>query len=518
MIDLTLPSGGGSGSGDLLAANNLSDVASVATSRTNLGLTALAVTTPGTGVATALGVALGSAGSVLVTNYAADAGASDTYAATLSPAPSAYVTGAHYRFKANTSNTGAATINFNSLGAISIVKVAGGITTSLADNDIRAGQWVDLVYDGTNMQMQSTLGNAGGGLSAPTLAGINSITSATGQALTLATLDSNANVLLTPHGTGQVKIPNGTIFGTDFISFGGSHAASGIMYSGSGPMLFAGYVPQVYVESGLVKFTGVVEILQAAALGTVATDSARIGAKDVAGTAEMFVKDEAGNETQISPHNHTAPAHMIDSAFDEVGYTANYYTGIVSYTNKRRMVARVAKAQYHETFEEHNARLNLTGDRALVQRDWATVQAAQVAARDAERTAWLERKTAWEADPNHAGQPFTEPEPALLVAKPVPAWLTTQLAERAAFFAERDAALARKVWTSFRFLKRFTSDERKAIKTKGKTDDIVADFELLATAAQEILSDDPETIAGMNYLVSVGVLTEQRKNEILSGA
>ena len=102
-------------------------------------------------------------GSVLVTDYAADAGSSDTYAATLSPAPSAYVTGAHYRFKANTDNTGAATINFNSLGAITIVKAAGGITTALADNDIRAGQWVDLVYDGTNMQMQSLLGNASSG-------------------------------------------------------------------------------------------------------------------------------------------------------------------------------------------------------------------------------------------------------------------------------------------------------------------------------------------------------------------
>lgn len=93
-------------------------------------------------------------------NFAADAGASDTYAATLSPAITGYVTGTHYRFKANTANTGAATINFNSVGAATIVKVAGGITTTLANNDIRVGQWVDLVYDGTNMQMQSTLGNA----------------------------------------------------------------------------------------------------------------------------------------------------------------------------------------------------------------------------------------------------------------------------------------------------------------------------------------------------------------------
>lgn len=98
---------------------------------------------------------------VLRRNYAADAGSTDSYAATLSPVPAAYVTGAQYRFKANTANTGAATINFNGLGAKTIVKVAGGMSTALATNDIRAGQWVDVVYDGTNMQMQSTLGNAG---------------------------------------------------------------------------------------------------------------------------------------------------------------------------------------------------------------------------------------------------------------------------------------------------------------------------------------------------------------------
>ncbi len=99
--------------------------------------------------------------------FCSDAGSTDAYACSLSPTPT-LVTGTHYRFKANTANTGAATINFNSLGAVTIKKVAGGITTDLADNDIRSGQWVDLIYDGANMQMQSTLGNAAGGGGLPT--------------------------------------------------------------------------------------------------------------------------------------------------------------------------------------------------------------------------------------------------------------------------------------------------------------------------------------------------------------
>ena len=92
--------------------------------------------------------------------FGSDAGSSDTYVVTLSPAPAAYVTGQSYRFKANTANTGACTVNFNGLGAKTIKKAAGGITTDLLDNEIRAGQWVDLVYDGTNMQMVSPSGDA----------------------------------------------------------------------------------------------------------------------------------------------------------------------------------------------------------------------------------------------------------------------------------------------------------------------------------------------------------------------
>lgn len=102
-------------------------------------------------------------GGISTADFAADAGSNDVYVATLSPVPAGYVTGQHYRFKANTGNSGAATINFNSLGAKTIKKAAGGITTDLDTADIRAGQWVDLCYDGTNMQMQSLLGNAPGG-------------------------------------------------------------------------------------------------------------------------------------------------------------------------------------------------------------------------------------------------------------------------------------------------------------------------------------------------------------------
>lgn len=92
-------------------------------------------------------------------NYCADAGSTDAYACSLTPAITAYTTGQVVYVKANTANTGAATLALNGLAVKSIKKTYGGVTTALGDNDIRAGQIVGLVYDGTNFQMQSAAGN-----------------------------------------------------------------------------------------------------------------------------------------------------------------------------------------------------------------------------------------------------------------------------------------------------------------------------------------------------------------------
>ena len=80
-------------------------------------------------------------------SYAADAGGSDAYAITLSPVPAGYTTGMIVTFKANTANTGASTLNVNSLGAKTIKRTG---TTDTKTGDILANQLVTVVYDGTN--------------------------------------------------------------------------------------------------------------------------------------------------------------------------------------------------------------------------------------------------------------------------------------------------------------------------------------------------------------------------------
>lgn len=87
---------------------------------------------------------------VLTHDYAADAGSTDAYAITLTPAITAYTTGDIYYFKANTVNTGACTLNVNAVGAKALKYGGSDPYTGM----IAAGSYVQCQYDGTNMNIQ----------------------------------------------------------------------------------------------------------------------------------------------------------------------------------------------------------------------------------------------------------------------------------------------------------------------------------------------------------------------------
>jgi len=89
--------------------------------------------------------------------YAADTGAADAYAIALDPTLSEYITGMPIFFKAANTNTGASTLDINGLGTKSIKK---STDVDLVAGDIKAGQIVLVVYDGTNFQM---IGDTGAG-------------------------------------------------------------------------------------------------------------------------------------------------------------------------------------------------------------------------------------------------------------------------------------------------------------------------------------------------------------------
>ena len=72
-----------------------------------------------------------------------------------------------------------------------------------------------------------------------------------------------------------------------------------------------------------------------------------------------------------------------------------------------------------------------------------------------------------------------------------------------------------KIYPIHDFLLRFTPEERAAARAAAVTDPIVADFQQLSQVVPTIDNTNPETINGMQYLVSVGVLTQARYNEIM---
>jgi hypothetical protein len=94
-------------------------------------------------------------------NYCDTTGSStNAYVCNLLETITQYNAGATYRFKANAANTGAATLALNGIASpVPIVKFVGGASVALAANDIRTGRFVEVIYDGTSMQVQSVLDN-----------------------------------------------------------------------------------------------------------------------------------------------------------------------------------------------------------------------------------------------------------------------------------------------------------------------------------------------------------------------
>jgi len=137
----------------------------------------------------------------------------DTYVGTLSPAIAAYATGNLFSFVAPNTNTGAATINLNSLGAKNITKLG---STALAAGDIVSGRVYQIEYDGTRFQLLNPSASSVASFSAGSTGFTPS--SATTGAVTLA---------------GTLATTNG---GTGLTSF----TANGVVYASSSSALATG--------------------------------------------------------------------------------------------------------------------------------------------------------------------------------------------------------------------------------------------------------------------------------------
>ena len=77
------------------------------------------------------------------------AGSANTYTLTTSPVITSYAADMFYHIKVNASNTGASTINVDSVGAKNIKKYGGAGMVDLASNDLESGGVYTIIYDGT---------------------------------------------------------------------------------------------------------------------------------------------------------------------------------------------------------------------------------------------------------------------------------------------------------------------------------------------------------------------------------
>ena len=182
----------------------------------------------------------------------------DTLAGTLTPAPTAYATGNKFSFIAANTNTGASTININSLGAKSITKSG---TSALVAGDMVSGQVYLIEYDGTRFQLIN-----------PSSAGVSSISfgstgltpsTATGGAVTVAGTLAIANGGTNSTATataGGIGYGTGTAHAYSAAGTSGyflqSNGASAPTWAAVGASALV-YVSQVVASSSsTVSFTG----------------------------------------------------------------------------------------------------------------------------------------------------------------------------------------------------------------------------------------------------------------------
>lgn len=83
--------------------------------------------------------------------------------------------------------------------------------------------------------------------------------------------------------------------------------------------------------------------------------------------------------------------------------------------------------------------------------------------------------------------------------------------------AVTDVPVVAMTWTKLEYLRRFTQDERIAIRTAAKQVPALDDYLELLALATEVRSDDPDIVGALQMLEGAGLIGAGRAQEILNG-
>lgn len=249
------------------------------------------------------------------TNYCEDAGVSDAYTCNLAGGSlSAYSTGTKITLKANTANTGTATVAVDGLAAITITRRDD---STLQTGDITAGEAVELWYDGNTFRMQ-------GGFS-------SGLTYASGAFQLGATITSGSAVNQTfrsHNATTGTNISGGNL---TIVAPGGTGSSTGgtIAFQ-TAPVLASGTTAQTPVDRMTIAKDGTV---------TVGTSIGATTINSLAGSdtnSVVFLGETASHGTVITNdgfNNYTRFATRL-SGSDTEWLNVNYNGSTGAFSNK----------------------------------------------------------------------------------------------------------------------------------------------------------------------------------------
>lgn len=229
------------------------------------------------------------------TNYCPDAGANDTYVCTLAGGSlSAYSTGTKITLKANTANTGTATVAVDGLAAITITRRDD---SALQTGDISAGDYVPLVYDGNTFRLQR--GFQSGVTYDGTTFAVTGAATISGNALVGSSLS------FTPSGTSVIVGNTGANSGFAAGQSSTANASFGWLYHATPGLASAYYATFGY--SNPIKIDGSAVNIQSLSGGATTINGATtIGGSGITGTTVPFAVSRGSSSGNIANFQTTA--------------------------------------------------------------------------------------------------------------------------------------------------------------------------------------------------------------------